>query len=129
MNVRVTSRVKVIEAAVKGQMAAMLNGAAEALVQTAQALAPYATGFLHDNISQVEDATAQDLTARVESAAEYSAAVELGHHAKRTARLKAKGGTAPEIGPVEGTYVPPRPFFNPGIEAAKRKMKDIEVRL
>jgi hypothetical protein len=110
-SVNVTSRATIIRAAVHGQAARMLNEAAQELVETSIAVAPEDTGFLKSKIEQTEIATAEGLTARAESGAEYSYPVNNGHHT------------------ASGSYVPPNPFFDAGIEAAKAKMRDVKVDL
>lgn len=85
----------------RGNIADELNSGAESCVSLAKQLAPVATGFMRDNISQTEEASPTNLRAAIESEADYSAFVEYG-----TVNMEAQ------------------PFFTPAFESARRQVNN-----
>jgi len=82
-------------------VADVLNEGAESCVSLAKQLAPVDTGFMRDNISQTEEATADNLRVAMESEADYSVFVEYG-----TVNMEAQ------------------PFFTPAFESARRQVNN-----
>jgi HK97 gp10 family phage protein len=78
-----------------------LNSGAQSAVSLGQQLAPVDTGFMRDNITQIEEADAGSLKSVVESAADYSVFVEYG-----TVNMEAQ------------------PFFTPAFESARRQVNN-----
>jgi len=83
-----------------------LNSAAGSCVSLAKELSPVDTGFMRDNIAQPDHASANNLRATVESAADYSAFVEYG-----TVNQDAQ------------------PFFTPAFESARRQLNNALLRV
>lgn len=78
-----------------------LNNGATSCVSLAQQLAPVDTGYMKENISQTEEASADNLRAAMESGADYSVFVEYG-----TVNMEAQ------------------PFFTPAFESARRQVNN-----
>jgi HK97 gp10 family phage protein len=93
-----------IERELPQKIADELNDAASAMADLARQLAPVKTGFMHDHISQKEEASAAHLRSTVESEADYSLYVEYG-----TVNMDAQ------------------PFFTPAFESAKRQLGKVKL--
>lgn len=78
-----------------------LNSGANSCVELAKQLAPVDTGFMRENISQTDQANAENLRAAIESGADYSVFVEYG-----TVNMEAQ------------------PFFTPAFESARRQVNN-----
>lgn len=79
-----------------------LNSAGASMETLARELAPVDTGFMRDNIRQIEEASQDNLKVTVESGAEYSMFVEYG-----TVNMDAQ------------------PFFTPAFESAGKQLKNV----
>jgi len=102
MSVRATGfNFAALTAGMRKNIADALNSAASSCVSLGQQLSPVDTGFMRDNISQTREAAADNLKARVESAADYSAFVEYG-----TVSQDAQ------------------PFFTPAFESARHQVNN-----
>lgn len=102
MSVRVEGfKFAALSARMRKNIAGAVNNAAESCVSLGQQLAPVDTGFMRDNIKQIDTAHADSLRATVESGADYSAFVEYG-----TVNMDAQ------------------PFFTPAFESARRQLNN-----
>lgn len=93
-----------VQRSVAEKVAAELNSAAQSMESLAKQLAPVDTGFMRDHVSQTKTADANDLSAVVESAADYSLYVEYG-----TVKMDAQ------------------PFFTPAFESARRQLGRVRI--
>jgi HK97 gp10 family phage protein len=82
-------------------IAGAVNNAGKSCEEIGQQLSPVASGFMRDNIKQIEEATPDKLRAVVESGADYSVFVEYG-----TVNQDAQ------------------PFFTPAFESARRQLNN-----
>lgn len=98
------SKLHLIQRELPNKIAAELNSAAQSMEVLAKALAPVDTGYMRDHISQTKQASGSDLTARVESEADYSMFVEYG-----TVNQSSQ------------------PFFTPAFESAKRQLGKVRI--
>ena len=78
-----------------------LNNAAQSMESLAKQLAPVDTGYMKEHITQTKHASESDLSAQVESEADYSLFVEYG-----TVNMDAQ------------------PFFTPAFESARRQVNN-----
>jgi HK97 gp10 family phage protein len=102
MSVRVEGfKFQALQARMRKNIADAVNNAAESCVSLGQQLSPVDTGFMRDNIKQIDTATPEQLRAVVESGADYSVFVEYG-----TVNQDAQ------------------PFFTPAFESARRQLNN-----
>jgi HK97 gp10 family phage protein len=98
------SKLHQIQRELPNKIAAELNSAAHSMEVLAKALAPVDTGYMREHVSQTKMAAEGDLTARVESEADYSLYVEYG-----TVNMSSQ------------------PFFTPAFESAKRQLGKVRI--
>ena len=102
MSVRVTGfKFDQLSERMRSNISDVLNEGADSAVSLGKQLAPVDTGFMRDNISQIEEATPNKLRSVIESAADYSVFVEYG-----TVNMEAQ------------------PFFTPAFESARRQVNN-----
>jgi len=111
MSVRVTGfKFAALQAQMRKNIAGAVNNAAESCVSLAQQLSPVDTGYMRDNIKQIDVALytlpGGPLRAEVESGADYSVFVEYG-----TVNMDAQ------------------PFFTPAFESARRQLNNELLRV
>lgn len=102
MGVKYVTMIQQVRRQHRERAAEDLNVMAEVHVDTSRQLAPVKSGFLRDHILKTEGASPEKLRAMAESQADYSNAVNAGHH-------------TPDGSFVQGTH-----FWDEGIEAGRR---------
>lgn len=102
MSVRVSGfKFQQLSERMRRNIADVLNEGADSCVSLGKQLSPVDTGFMRDNITKTDTASADHLRSAIESAADYSVFVEYG-----TVNSEAQ------------------PFFTPAFESARKQVNN-----